>query len=70
MIRDRIDIIALAGLVIALFIWLREDIKEIRQTTNDLSERLARVEGMLTGLEQSVASLNSSRSLPDTDTNP
>ena len=51
--------VALAGLMIGLFAWLRQDIKELRHGMGDLRERMARVEGNVARLEGNVARLDS-----------
>ena len=61
--------VALAGLMIGLFAWLRQDVRELRQEmrevrqdmgemrqeTAGLRERMSRLEGLLDGLREAVA---------------
>ena len=42
------DILALAGLIIALFLWLRNDIKDLRKRIDGLADGVSRIEGLLT----------------------
>ena len=44
------DILALAGLIIALFVWLRSDIKDVRERIDGLADRVSRPEGLIEGL--------------------
>ena len=44
------DILALAGLIIALFVWLRSDIKDVRGRIDGSSDRVSRLEGLIEGL--------------------
>lgn len=53
--------VALAGLMIGLFAWLRQDVRELRQEmremrqeTAGLRERMSRLEGTLDGLREAV----------------
>ena len=54
--------VALAGLTIGLFAWLRQDVRELRRDmgemrreTAGLRERMSRLEGLLDGLREAVA---------------
>ena len=54
--------VALAGLMIGLFAWLRQDVRELRQEmremrqeTAGLRERMSRLKGTLDGLREAVA---------------
>ena len=50
--------IALAALNVTLFAWLRTDIRDIRTRMNtlevELRERMAKLEGLLEGLRESI----------------
>ena len=57
--------LALAGLMIGLFAWLRQDVRGeidglrgeingLRQEIGDLRERMARLEGLLEGLREAI----------------
>ena len=37
------------AIVIALFVWLRADIRDLRRDVGDLRERMARLEGLFEG---------------------
>ena len=57
---ELISIIALAGLIIALFRWLKQDIREVNNRIDNLSntlgeirERLSHLEGLIEGLFRS-----------------
>ena len=41
---------ALAGLLISLFAWIRQDIREQGRLLGDIRERLSRLEGLIEGL--------------------
>ncbi len=51
-------IVALGGLIVCLFLWLRSDIKSIETRVTDLGERMARVEGKLEFLERYITRQN------------
>lgn len=57
--NEWLPFIALAGLIIGLFAWLRQDIRELSNRVSvletgmaDIRERLARLEGLIEGLFQ------------------
>ena len=47
--------IALGGLMISLFAWLKSDISRLRDGFAQIRERVAHIEGLLKGLRDSIA---------------
>lgn len=50
--------VALSGLIVSLFLWLRADIKALVAKVANLGERMARVEGKLEFLERYITRQN------------
>lgn len=46
--------VTLAGLMIGLFAWMRQDIQQMESQIGDLRERMARLEGLLDGIRDFV----------------
>ena len=47
--------IALGGLMISLFAWLKSDISRLQDGFAQIRERVAHIEGLLKGLRDSIA---------------
>lgn len=47
--------IALGGLMISLFAWLKSDISSLQDGFAQIRERVAHIEGLLKGLRDSIA---------------
>lgn len=46
--------VTLAGLMVGLFAWMRQDIKQMESQIGDLRVRMARLEGLLDGIRDFV----------------